>query len=429
MNIPTGQSIHEAYFGKNKNLLEFEKNIDTIRKKYGTTTSSIIGGTALGLVEKCKEWTRCREILEKEFGFYSVSFLLWRSTITNACTLHISHSIDGALNANKYVEITNRGMRYKPEAKFCTFVWVSEGLLFSPSFTPGEITAILLHEIGHNFDTAVYRHISPWVFLEYALFVSQTVLTNPVAAPLSVLLASSGARRTVGEEVNKMIQEKWWPVYDTFSWLMGMPKDIIQKLFRPVLIVLFSALGIMRKFLDPFTYPAMVIELVSGYSSEVFADKFPAMYGYGPEMTTGLAKFETEPIGITEEIINKIPLIGHAYGLYCCGINCVYKLFDPHPEYISRVRHLTSAIESDLDDPRVDKKTKLEIKRQVAEINKNCDGILKNREKYGYSAQMALAYQDALGKIFPKGDIKSIILQNELDDKKMNDTIHSIKMR
>ena len=50
-------------------------------------------------------------------------------------------------------------MKYTKEAKFCTIICITEGLLFDKEFTEGEIVGVLLHEIGHIYTYSRFNEI------------------------------------------------------------------------------------------------------------------------------------------------------------------------------------------------------------------------------------------------------------------------------
>ena len=429
MNIPTGQPIHEAYFGKNKNLVEFEKNIDLLRKRFGTNRT-LIGGVGVGVVENTKEWKRCKELLETEFGFHSVSFILMRDNSINACTYPITHSFDGSFTATGYMTASSRGVKYTPKAQFCSIVAITEGLLFHPDFTAGEITAVLLHEIGHNFDTAVCSHMAPFVFIQMVISAMYSLQSLDPQAVIEVFTGITTGRRVAVKGIDTVMQTRLWAMYDTFKWLVSIPSSLISALFGPLLKIIFgtisAAVAVFVTAISPIT---PLIHLWTGYTSEQVADRFPAMYGYGPEMASALGKFETTKEG-TEAIVDKIPVIGHVYGMYMVAIGTIMKLTEPHPQYSARIKALTSIIEKDLSDKRIDKKTKDCIKRDLNKINSEADTLLKERDKHGYSTQIHLAYQDFLRRIYPDGDSKMQWLGGtDTFNAPIEDSIKNAKMR
>lgn len=412
--------VQEAYFGKNKNILEIEKNLGIIQNKYKNT--SFIGGAGLGIIEKSKEWLRIKELFEQEFGFHSVTFVLDRGQFANAMTIPITHAIDTA-NADKYVQFTSKGMRYKPEARFCTFIILTEQLLFNLGATPGEVTAILLHEVGHNFDSTVFRHIAPFVFAETVLEIVTQAFQNPGQLPVYMALVSKHGRRVISKGMNEAMAEKWWSAFDTMQWIFKLPSGLLTKLLYPILRVPMAVVGIAFSLINPVALANIVFRLFSEYSSETFADRVPSMYGYGPEMASALTKLEFMTIG-TESVLDKIPLIGHVYGLFFIAMAPLFKLFDPHPEYIARIKNVRKAIEADLKDPRIDKKTKEEIRNHLHKIDKVSDEALTAKGK-GSVIQMKILYNDFLKSMYKDGDLRSLLLSDELDEDKMNTTIKS----
>ena len=409
-------SINEAYFGKSPKLVEIERNIKAIRSKFGTSSNYLIGGAGIGgAVEQSAEWKKIRTLIEEQFGFYSVSLVLLRNAQLNACTYPITWTWDGSVESHKYLIVKKDGMRYTKEAKFCTLICITEGLLFSPEFTEGEIVGILLHEIGHNFDATVYKHVGSFVFFELLLQLMNSIqLMDPVTF-LATITAATGVRKSISTGLNSIMDTQIWAIYDTVKWVMSIPVSILTKLLAPLLKMFTygsaAVVGVWSTIfsggLSPF------IMLATGYSSENFADKFAGMHGYGYEQISALKKIETDTLG-TEFIVEKIPLIGHVYGLYFVGAGMLAGLAEPHPVFSARVKSIVGVISSDLKDNRIDKKTRDMIKKDLDKINKSLDDYSK--QDVGYGKAVLRVYYDFLYKMYDKGDFRATIMADSLDD-------------
>ena len=195
-------SVNEAYFGKSPRLVEIERNIKIIRSKFGTGNSLFGGNGVGGVIEQSEEWKRIRTLIEEQFGFYSVSLLCVRDAQLNACTFAITWTWDGSVDANKYLIVTKNGMRYTKEAKFCTIIAITEGLLFNKDFTEEEVVGVLLHEIGHNFDTTVYKHVGSFVFFSLVIDLMASIQFMDPVLFLSTITTSTGIRRNISTGIN-----------------------------------------------------------------------------------------------------------------------------------------------------------------------------------------------------------------------------------
>lgn len=407
-------SVNEAYFGKSPRLVEIERNIKIIRSKFGTG-NSLFGGNGVGVIEQSEEWKRIRTLIEEQFGFYSVSLLLVREAQLNACTFPITWTWDGSVDANKFLIVTKNGMRYSKEAKFCTIICITEGLLFNKDFTEGEIVGVLLHEIGHNFDTTVYKHVGSFVFFSLVIDLMASIQFMDPVLFLSTITTSTGIRKDISTGINEIMETKLWVIYDTVNWLLSIPFTIVDKLFAPILkMFTYGSVAVTGVWATIMTGGLSAFIMLSGrYSSENFADKFAGMHGYGYEQITALRKMETNSFG-TESIIENIPLIGHAYGLYFIAAGMLAGFGEPHPVFSARVKSIVGVISSDLKDKRIDKKTRDLIKKDLDKINKSLDDYAK--QDVSYSKSVLRAYYEFLYKIYDKGDLRSTIMADVLDD-------------
>lgn len=431
-------SINEAYFGKSPKLVEIERNIKAIRSKFGTSSNSLIGGAGIGgAVEQSAEWKKIRTLIEEQFGFYSVSLVLLRNAQLNACTYPITWTWDGSVEASKFLIVNKNGMRYTKEAKFCTIICITEGLLFDKEFTEGEIVGVLLHEIGHNFDTTVYKHVGSFVLFSLVLDLMSSIQTLDPLLFLSTITTSTGIRRSISTNLNDIMDTKVWTIYDTVKWILSVPFTILDKLLAPILKMFsYGSSAVMGVWTTLMSGGLSVFIMLGGrYSAENFADKFAGMHGYGYEQITALKKLGTHTLG-TEFIIEKIPIIGHAYGLYFIAAGMLAGLAEPHPVFSARVKSIVGVISSDLKDKRIDKKTRDLIKKDLDNINKSLDEYSK--QDVGYSKSVLRAYYEFLYKMYDKGDLRSTIMADCLDDEnvinrelqyKYNNSMNKMKVR
>ena len=230
---------------------------------------------------------------------------------------------------------------------------------------------------------------------------------------------------------------KVWAIYDTVKWILSVPFTILDKLLAPILKMFsYGSSAVMGVWTTLMSGGLSVFIMLGGrYSAENFADKFAGMHGYGYEQITALKKMGTQTLG-TEVIIEKIPIIGHAYGLYFIAAGMLAGLAEPHPVFSARVKSIIGVISSDLKDKRIDKKTRDLIKKDLDNINKSLDEYAK--QDVGYSKSVLRAYYEFLYKMYDKGDLRSTIMADCLDDEnvinrelqyKYNNPMNKMKVR
>jgi hypothetical protein len=137
--------------------------------------------------------------------------------------------------------------------------------------------------------------------------------------------------------------------------------------------------------------------------NEVIADKFAAVYGYGPELGTVLQKMESKPMK-DEQIIAKIPFLGESINKYWEKLSLNFNEFDCHPHNIQRINECIKTLEDELKQKDMDPKLKSVIMSQIKEMKSNVnttrDLINKdpNNIKYAYDAYVADELPDAVTK-------------------------------
>ena len=190
------QVYDEAYFGKTKEFKQMEECIQNLKDEY---QDSLLH---LGNIENNSNWQKLRKLLEDKFGFYSLSLILKRDSLPNACTYPVSCTIDGAAQMSKYA-VVDKGLKYNKNCKCCTLVYVTDTLFFNEKLTSAEVLSVLLHEIGHNFDEVCYKHLCAFNVIDsifYAIFV---LINNPLHF-YEAFLMFTGGRRIYSQFMNSI---------------------------------------------------------------------------------------------------------------------------------------------------------------------------------------------------------------------------------
>lgn len=398
------QVINEAYFGKSNKIVKIEKLIGRIRSKFKDSYMKYN-------IEGSEEWQELKEAFEDAFGFYSLTLLLGRSGIPNAFTVPISLSLDRVHEIQNKVRLSKiSGLKFDPKDKFCTLITIEEELLFNFEFTDGEITAILLHEVGHNFQTVGYNHLVMLAFID-SIF---NFLIGLQRGDISGLILFEPIRRVALGSINSLQGTAVYNVLDVISKVARFPMQIAIKMAYPLLkmfqFIQYTSIVLMAPLL------AYCITF-NGYAKENFADKYPVMLGYGPEYSSAMGKLNTAINNIGALwAINRIPIISHLYQFLLASVTFLGIAIDPHPEYSARVMAIVKTLEHDLNDRRLDPKARKQIKEDLARVKKNIQTYLDNPMSSG--DEVAITYQKWLMEKFPGyGDIRSKMLKDsDIDD-------------
>ena len=370
--------LNEAYLGKTKELKHMEDLIEKIRKKYGGSGSLHSLNQLFNTTENSKEWQDLRKAFEDTFGFYSVSLILdISSELPNASTFPVSMALDANVRTPFAVSVKGRGIKYDKKQKFCTIIYVGAPLLFSKTLTSAEILAVLLHEIGHNFDTAVLPGFMGIPIIQVLYTISQSDLNQlPV---LFLYLTTPG--RYINNRINNIIQSdkgllRIRNMITLFIYRMSYFESIVDKLLYPIMKVRNLHNVISAIFIAPVIVARLVLEAnVFTYYSETFADSFATLLGYGPELQSALVKLDDvtdEGVGI-DNFIKQIPLVGHFLGVNEFIWDHIASMIDGHPNKNARIKTSINLLEKDLNDPRIDKKTKYQVQSDLKKLNKIYD--------------------------------------------------------
>lgn len=415
------QVYGEAYFGKTKEFKQMEECIQNLKDEY---QDSLLH---LGNIENNSNWQKLRKLLEDKFGFYSLSLILKRDSLPNACTYPVSCTIDGAAQMSKYA-VVDKGLKYNKNCKCCTLVYVTDTLFFNEKLTSAEVLSVLLHEIGHNFDEVCYKHLCAFNVIDSIFYAVFVLINNPLHF-YEAFLMFTGGRRIYSQFMNSIQGCMLWVFFDFIGNLVSIPIGIAYKIFLPIIKPILYGISTVYNIIDPLT---PFILACDGYQKEQFADKFVAIHGYGPEYASAMGKLEDEfnNLGITWGI-NRVPIIAHFYQALAVATSFLGKSrLDPHPDYAARMMAIMNVIETDLDkDKSIDAKTKQQAKKDIARIRQNVKDYLDDaKDENSFGDDVQKAYQRWLLNMYSgKGDIRSSLYPD--NDQKINQALEEIRKR
>ena len=148
------------------------------------------------------------------------------------------------------------------------------------------------------------------------------------------------------------------------------------------------------------------------YTDEKFADTFAAIYGYGPELHSGLQKIYTEIFKQYPQTRNSILVILNAYNLY---INDLFAFMmgvqDEHPNDLARMKVAADYLKKEISREGLDPKMKTRMINQLDELNKIIDEYI-NFPKDQDNMRVIRTYYTLLYKKFG-GDRREKIADND----------------
>lgn len=444
------EAINEAYFGKTKEVLAIEKAFHDLRAPYieKSSASQFLNiDTYTPKIVNDPNKRKLEKAIMNAFGFSDAYIDIGNSGMNNAATIASSMSID--LGSQKLYKSAKKASSKRNGFKFdknddIVFVEVMyTGVLLNPQITDAELTAITLHEIGHNFSPVaergckvVYRFPALAIILRIVSdvcgqiaaysFAGINVIVNPVSIACqtitNILVASNAGKKVVisieGFEKDFITDlSKVSPGFVKFIGNLMTGKAIAGEVLNSV--------NYLMRFLHIPSFanlPIYIIQWIgssignpSGYSDEKFADAFPRMYGYGADLISALEKLNKSSNFAAEEIIDKnIPILPAIYNLYMLPFNICGIALDEHPDNFDRYNFAISDIQKELDKTDLDPKKKKQIMQDAKDMKEEYEKYKANIVKINKNGAYGL-YSKVVLKLFG-GTLKSKIKGTHVND-------------
>lgn len=267
-------AVNETYFGKSKELELIEKSFDK-----AIQSKNKIDASSLGIVAKQ---------LQKKFGFDNVSIGIDKTPGLNAYTY-----IDIA-DIKKMKIKTSEGYKALP-GNTCSILVVFSPAMLSGVLSGKELTAITLHEIGHQFASKRILNSSSLRYMaSYIRGLSELDKIIRIASQETNSIADMFMM--IRRVISKLTEDAVFAIKYVINTLILL-KDILK---TPTLKDTYNLIGDSTKFnrimnyiknFDKVNKPIRVHDM-----EEEMADSFATIYGYGPELASALTKIEASDI-------------------------------------------------------------------------------------------------------------------------------------
>lgn len=325
----TTEVLNELYIGKTSGIIDFEKACGELKAVVEKDNAS---------ATKSPEMKKVCDIICKEFGFTECEMSILPLGFANACTFNVQINAN-AIRAKKDLYIYNdkTGIRFNTTYKFKFSGSITAELI--NKVTVQELTAILLHEIGHNFQQIRLLGMDNRNWLSILL---DKVILMLGSKPKEVTVSDTNS---IGKSINSI-------VINTIPKGFGTEFKILEKLHKIINVV-----STMKKIFNggvnilKTAATELGVQLGSGiwnrlngknkvgevmHVHEYFADSFAAMYGYGAEIISGLTKLN-KPADILD------------YTMQLLTLPFVIALAPTHPDIISRNINVIEQYKQTLD--------------------------------------------------------------------------------
>ena len=268
----------EAYYGKLPEFEEIEMLFDSIIKRaradgYDSNPNKYV------------ETKKIEKIFAKVFRLKKMVLYWIPSNVKNAYTVTIQSILLFGESKDYIEKRTDRGF-YDTSGRSVFTVYAYTGLLQKDiNLSANELTAILLHEFGHNFDYSKYHMISFLV----------DCLLNPGYANSIENNKSIEDHNKIKDEYLKNTKKYWNKIYASKperkrkdrEYKRAMEKALRTGMFQKTIRFIASTLTL--PFILIISLPVQLLSL-DGKKGELFADSFATSYGYGSDLITGLEK-------------------------------------------------------------------------------------------------------------------------------------------
>lgn len=353
--------LDEAFFGKNP-VRPIQKAMDAI--------CELVLKNPNAMITKTPENKALEIAIQKVFNFKAVSIEWSNSKVApgymgvNAYTFAPSN-ITKISDSYKYGTFLNGKEGFKDGGESKIYITMDAAFFSEVGITSQEAVAMLLHEIGHNFDLSPMAVLDAWLnvftmLYEIVLIIPSggIALTHVLAKSSNELIALFG--RGVQQKVlnlNTYIMDAIPPLAKVGTGLQKISINLqrfFSKLLAPTAVI-----GIPLLFLImPFSYLATGTRR----SGERYADTFASTYGYSEELISALEKvnkYEIVDLKKDNTYVNVFGGLALTYREILC-------MTDYHQSNQTRLIKVMDKLEKDLKgvkDPNLKKDIQDELKR------------------------------------------------------------------
>ena len=301
-----------TYAGKTKNLQQIEALFSEIMYDVSdidgglldTYKVSKIKMKMLNDIRKSDQLKKICKLFEDEFGFKQVRifvepiFALDPISQISGYTIPQSYFVRD-LTTGMPSLLKFKGRYYDEKHQYYLGITMISEYLDKSVFTPSEVVAMLLHEIGHNFEVSITSYLAEvWSYCMFttAIFSDQTSTT---AKKIFEMLKDSFGRLFPDVILGGI--DKWVSLFiNNFPMFANIIKSIIDTVDKALKYALsLGGLAAASNFapklssMDNFNINGTKIARNAlGFGSERAADSFATVYGYGDAFISWIHKVD-----------------------------------------------------------------------------------------------------------------------------------------
>lgn len=351
-----GDYFREAYYGKRKELIECEDLFNDILIKFLKSPYDNIN--------KYPENIKINELLKRFFGVNYVGIYWSRSEMPDARTIVNSHVIQIAKGDSLRNKTTDGFRDISGNEKIV--IQISKGLLKLDNITGAHMMAVILHEIGHNFDNTPFRAIN------FLLTILSTDGANIVREMVSSNVMKRGmfTLKTIPDRVIQAIK----PLSFISSNLGRFNKKVtgsINYLLSPMSTLALAPALILS--------PSLHIHGIFAKKSEDYADSFATSYGYGKELNEVLIIIQTNVFSV-KDVFLKTPLTSFLYDLGVVNGELISNMLGRHGSSQERLKKSIIKLEKDLNSSDYPAEMKSALTQEIDDMKKLYISYIKSND-------------------------------------------------
>lgn len=396
--------VTEAFYGKDKRFLKCEEAIEMIRsdvRSGGGYARRIDGSEGNELLQK----TLCDIFgFKKMLIHWDISTIMATSNMTlpTSAVIMEGKAIFGKLPFDKIPYDKDHVMTVVMDCSQSLFGMLSDA----------QILAIILHEVGHNFEVNPYQAIQFIIGVTSALMSNITTLAMfgadalpTVAQNVTNTVVSTGANLALSTNPGKPIALFLSTLWDRVMQLTpGLSK--LSRFFGKIGLGITRWCSVYLSPLNALSIPtaAMVapfaqLATVATRKGEQFADSIAAAYGYGPELSTAMDIFNKYYLAPGKDYYKKAsPFKKFLYNLGLANMEILQMLSNDHGTGMSRAASMLNELKKSLDDTDLTPAQKAELNKEIKRLEDTYESY--GRLADGESSNVAVAVRSFIMKYF-----------------------------
>ena len=361
--------LDERYFGETPAIKNLFNLFCKFRDKY---TNSLIKMS--GSINGDRDLQTFLDACANLWGFASCSMIIKNANVFQFSTFCVDSRLDVLSDKEELVEYGPNGIKFKEKYKIHLLTIGYTGLLMDSKYTNREVFGVFLHEVGHNFQSAMNGKLASFNTINMIIklyFLFFQMMNDPVsglqtagsyiAASNTVIgIGSTAYRALVNTQVGRTLA-------NAISIFDGMKDNIVYAfafLLKPVTMPVQAFASIMTG-ISQLLFATLFIK---SYSDEQLADSFAADLGFGKDLISAFMKLEK--FGQPLDIINRIPILNAIVDLWCLPFKLIINAFDEHPTTGARVKGTLDIMKSDLNNGFVDPRMRKALEKDIKDIEK-----------------------------------------------------------